>query len=167
MKISSVLDNWVVSSLILLVLLLAVVGMWLWIPPFLMSDITDIEQRGLHGDSFGSVNSLFTGLAFAALIFTILLQQREIRLQREDLKSQMEEMRLSRAEIARQGDLQQKQIALDTASLKMKNLEVKIAEIQISAEQWTPDARLKNVKPQFEEVKQQMQQILDRLDEDA
>ncbi len=76
-------------------------------------------------------------------------------------------MRLSRAEITRQGDLQQKQIALDAASLKMKKLEIRIVEIQMMAEQWNPSARLQNVQSKFDEVKQQMEEILDELNKDV
>ena len=37
---------------------------------------------GTFGDSFGAVNALFSGLAFAGIIFTIILQKRELTLQR-------------------------------------------------------------------------------------
>lgn len=43
------------------------------------------EQRGQFGDMFGAINSLFSGLAFAGVIFTIWLQSRELGLQREDI----------------------------------------------------------------------------------
>ena len=45
---------------------------------------TNITDKAAFGDTFGAVNALFTGLAFAGLLFTIFLQQREIKLQRED-----------------------------------------------------------------------------------
>jgi hypothetical protein len=40
------------------------------------------EQAGSFGDSFGAVNALFTGLAFAVLIYTIYQQQRQFSLER-------------------------------------------------------------------------------------
>ena len=40
---------------------------------------------GQIGDMFGAVNSLFAGLAFAGLIFTMLMQKDELSLQREEL----------------------------------------------------------------------------------
>lgn len=43
------------------------------------------EQRGQFGDSFGAVNSLFSGLAFAGIIYTIVLQRNELELQRQEL----------------------------------------------------------------------------------
>ena len=34
------------------------------------------EKRGQFGDQFGVVNAFFTGLAFAGLIYTIILQKK-------------------------------------------------------------------------------------------
>lgn len=54
--------------------------------------ITNIDNRGTFGDKFGAVNSLFSGLAVAGLIYTIYLQKEELRLQREELRQTREEM---------------------------------------------------------------------------
>ncbi len=54
-----------------------------------------IESPGVFGDSFGIFAALFSGLAFAGLIVTILLQ-------REDLNVQREELELTREEIKKQ-----------------------------------------------------------------
>ena len=39
---------------------------------------TNAQARGLFGDKFGSINSLFSGFAFAAISFTIYLQRRDM-----------------------------------------------------------------------------------------
>lgn len=64
-----------------------------------------VEDRGTFGDMFGAINALFSGLAFAGLIYTVLLQKEELMLQREELKStrgefeeQNKTMRLQRFE---------------------------------------------------------------------
>jgi hypothetical protein len=44
------------------------------------------ELRGTFGDMFGAVNSLFSGLAFAGVIYAILLQRRELQETREELR---------------------------------------------------------------------------------
>ena len=54
--------------------------------------ITDPQNRGTFGDKFGAVNSLFSGLAVAGLIYTIYLQKEELRLQREELRQTRQEM---------------------------------------------------------------------------
>lgn len=59
-------------------------------------------DRAIFGDSFGSVNALFAGLAFAVLIFTIYLQREELQLQRKELE-------LTRQELHGQKDQMQQQ----------------------------------------------------------
>lgn len=83
----------------------------------------DWQTRGQFGDLFGSVNSLFSGLAFAALIYTICLQRKELALQRIELRLQRKEMKASRGELAAQVAVQK---ALYQAT---------IAQIKVSAEQ--------------------------------
>ena len=50
------------------------------------------DNSGVFGDSFGGINSLFSGLAFAGIIITILIQSEELKLQREMLEEQKNEM---------------------------------------------------------------------------
>ena len=47
-----------------------------------------IDKAALLGDSFGIVNSLFSGLAFAGLIVTVLLQREELKESRNIFKAQ-------------------------------------------------------------------------------
>lgn len=58
--------------------LIIIVGFWLWNYFYAF--------QGEFGDKFGVINSLFSGLAFAGIIITILLQSRELKLQREELE---------------------------------------------------------------------------------
>lgn len=77
------------------------VGRWIWLLAFLAvfgvfcifcgffyfwighfpKDKEGIAIAGLYGDSFGVLNSLFSGLGFSVLIVTLLYQQKQIRLQ--------------------------------------------------------------------------------------
>ena len=59
------------------------------------------EAKGQFGDSFGALNALFSGLAFAGIIYTIQLQRKELNYQREEL-------RLTRFELKRSTDAQEK-----------------------------------------------------------
>lgn len=61
-----------------------------------------LSERAEFGNLFGGINTLFAGLAFAALVVTLLLQQRALRLQRADLEAQ-------RVEAARQNARQERQ----------------------------------------------------------
>lgn len=47
---------------------------------------SDANARGVLGDQFGSVTALFSGLAFAGLILTLMYQSKALGLQRDELK---------------------------------------------------------------------------------
>ncbi|MEC7119666.1 MAG: putative phage abortive infection protein, partial [Pseudomonadota bacterium] len=47
-----------------------------------------VGELGTFGDSFGALNTLFSGLAFAGIILTVILQSKELRETREELKGQ-------------------------------------------------------------------------------
>lgn len=71
-------------------ILLFVVSSWFvfvmeWFPWW-----TEKNGRGTFGDSFGVVNALFSGLAFAGVICAILLQKKELELQRAEIREQKE-----------------------------------------------------------------------------
>ncbi len=53
--------------------------------------IGDSARAGEFGDQFGAVNALFSGIAIAGIIVTILLQRQDIELQREDLRISKDE----------------------------------------------------------------------------
>lgn len=68
-----------------------------------------IPERGTFGDMFGAVNALFSGLAFASIIYTILLQRQELRLQREELQFTRKELEGQKLQIAAQNDVLRQQ----------------------------------------------------------
>jgi len=47
----------------------------------------NIEQAGQWGDTFGAINALFGGLAFSGVLATLLIQQRELTKQQEQIQS--------------------------------------------------------------------------------
>jgi len=65
----------------------------------LVSGYIDKENQGTFGDMFGGLTALFSGLAFAFLIYSIHLQSNELKLQRRELELQREELRLTREEM--------------------------------------------------------------------
>lgn len=66
------------------------------------SNINCPTERGTFGDMFGAVNALFSGLAFAGLIVTLLYQKEELKLQREELAQTREELKGQREEFEEQ-----------------------------------------------------------------
>ena len=87
---------------------LAVLSIWLlsWI----LIDVFIIDSdRGTFGDKFGAVNALFSGLAFAGLIVTLLYQKEELKLQREELAQTREELKGQREEFEEQNKTMKRQ----------------------------------------------------------
>lgn len=80
----------IAAVVILLVILSLWAISWWWVDTYVKSlneNVTSSEvTRGSFGDKFGAVNSLFSGLAFAGVIFTILLQRRELEIQRNEVE---------------------------------------------------------------------------------
>ncbi len=70
-----------------------VIGLWASCEYFLVHfrGINDLVSRGQFGDQFGTVNSLFAGLALAGVIYTIFLQTLELASHRIELRRQAEQ----------------------------------------------------------------------------
>lgn len=77
-----------------LFVVLAIISLW-FAYPFILTEcgVEQMDQGG-HGDMYGGLNTLFSGLAFAGLIYTVMLQREELGLQRKELE-------LTRAELER------------------------------------------------------------------
>lgn len=78
----------------------------------LYSSISSWAHRGTFGDMFGAVNTLFSGLAFAGVIYAIFLQSEELALQRNELKLTRDE--LAKASVAQS---EQAQALLESAKI--------------------------------------------------
>ena len=60
---------------------------------FIIKNIYPNEtERGAFGDSFGSINALFSGIALAGIIYTMHLQRKELGLQRKELRENRKEL---------------------------------------------------------------------------
>lgn len=80
----------------------AIIGtILLWSISFFMQS-WEYDRRGTFGDMFGAVNALFSGLAFAGLIVTLIMQHEELGLQREELAQTNKELAAQREEFAAQ-----------------------------------------------------------------
>jgi len=66
--------------------IVTIVIIGLWIGTYILLHGKEPLDRGTFGDMFGSINALFSGLALAGIILTILLQRKELKLQREELR---------------------------------------------------------------------------------
>jgi hypothetical protein len=50
---------------------------WFYWPELLPNELSDLEKRGQYGDSFGALNTLFTGLALVGVAYSVYLQLQE------------------------------------------------------------------------------------------
>ncbi len=84
-------------------IILIFLGVLLWGASWIFAYIyfPDWPTRSNFGEMFGAVNALFSGVALAGVVYTIWLQQEELRLQREELQ-------LTRKELIRAAEAQEK-----------------------------------------------------------
>ena len=86
-------------------IIIAIIGVIaLWGLSWILIDkyIDSSTDQGTFGDKFGAVNALFSGLAFAGLIATLLYQREELKLQRKELNEQKLEFREQNKTLKRQ-----------------------------------------------------------------
>ncbi len=89
----------------LLILLVLAAFAWIAYAAIAFAVARRLEQAGQFGDMLGGFNALVTAFAFAALVFTVHLQRRELSYQREELE-------LTRVELSGQKEALQIQNAL-------------------------------------------------------
>lgn len=74
----------------LIVASVGVVLLWILSAALAYAFIDGPAERGQFGDLFGAINSLFSGLAFAAVAIALVLQTHSLRLQRKELHDAQE-----------------------------------------------------------------------------
>ena len=75
-----------------LLTIFGVILLWILTIIVLPMFFPDISERGQFGDSFGAINALFSGLAFAGAIWAILMKKKELARQQE-LENTLEEIK--------------------------------------------------------------------------
>lgn len=88
------LKPWLIFAVVSFTVFAAWSGIWTF---SYFSDM-DLAVLGQSGDMFGSLNALFTGLAFAGLVSTLIMQRGELELQRKELELSRTEYALQRFE---------------------------------------------------------------------
>ncbi|PDQ22022.1 hypothetical protein CN311_06295 [Mesorhizobium sanjuanii] len=56
-----------------------------WIANLIYGWSLSVTERGLFGDMFGAVNALFSGLAFAGVMYAIVMQRHEISIAKKEI----------------------------------------------------------------------------------
>ncbi len=78
-----------------------------------------MDKRGQFGDMFGALGAVFSGLAFAGLIVTLIQQHDDLKLQREDLRLQRQEIAQTNLELA----LQRKEMEEQNKTIMLQRFE--------------------------------------------
>lgn len=99
---------WIIG-LVIAIFILYAIPVISRIPP--VSEIT-IDETGVFGDSFGALTALFSGLAFAGMMITVLMQKDQLALQKDELVLTRKEM-----------EMQRKQMELQNETLRKQNFE--------------------------------------------
>ncbi|UTW68315.1 hypothetical protein KFE94_14455 [bacterium SCSIO 12643] len=125
------------------------------------------SDRGTFGDLFGAVNALFSGLAFAGLIYTIVLQKNDLEFQKNEIALNRTELKKTakaqkNSEKALIEQVEQMKIASRLNALKTL---IDYYNIQISSPHNTPEIIAK-AKQKRKETIQEIDILIDRIGDD-
>lgn len=99
---------------------------------------------GTFGDMFGSLNALFSGLAFVGVIIAILLQKNELELQREELQETRDVLKGQKLQLEEQNKTLSKQNFEGTFFQLLRLYNDVVNSIDIDINQNTSLSRLKD-----------------------
>ena len=148
-------------------LIVLVLVIWILSTILILFGIDNWPDRGTFGDLFGAVNALFSGLAFAGLIYTIVLQKRDLELQRNEIA-------MNRAELKKTSKAQQNsekalidQVEQMKVASKLNALKTLIDyyNIQIANQNNTPEIILKAREKRRATIKE-IDVLIDRIGDD-
>ena len=121
--------KWIMKykGLIILIALVLFIQSIAWI--LIITILPKWTERGSFGDMFGAVNTLFSGLAFASIVYAIFLQRADLKVQsdvlaqqKKDYEIQKEDLELNRKELKKSADAQRKQAELLQRSARITGL---------------------------------------------
>lgn len=81
-----------------------IVVIWAAYAVIIILNIDVPADRGVSGDLFGGITALFSGWAFSGLIFTLLVQKEELKLQRLELSQLVKEQKNTTTHLKGQED---------------------------------------------------------------
>ncbi len=111
------------SNKTLIIIILVIILTWAGSAALTILMIDNWSDRGTFGDLFGGINSLFSGLALAGLLYTIISSKDDIDRQREEIELNRKELIKSRktqekSERALEEQVNQMRISIKISGLK-------------------------------------------------
>ena len=147
------------KSNLLIKLILLVIIIWGLSAFLIMVFLSEWSERGTFGDLFGAVNALFSALAFAALICTIVLQ-------REEIKQNREEIVLNRKELEKSAKLQRKAQEVLIQQVEQTHLSAKMNAMRTLVDYYNNQIlNPKSTEEIIEKAKQKRKQIIVQIDQ--
>jgi hypothetical protein len=151
------LKNAVVPVILFATVLIVFAGGW-WI----MDQSFPPQSGQLFADKFSAISALFSGLAFAGLIWAVALQRKELELQREELSQTRDELRGQKVQLEAQN-----------STLKLQNFENSFLNLLaihnsvvsgLEIDLTTPSAPVRHGRACFDRIFEQLKQIIGRLE---
>jgi hypothetical protein len=148
-------------------LITLVIVIWVSSTLLIVFGLDNWTDRGTFGDLFGAVNALFSGLAFAGLIYTIVLQKQDLVLQRKEIMLNRAELKKSakaqvKSEKALEEQVEQMKIAGRLNALKTL---IDYYNIQITNTNHTEEIILK-AKERRKSAIQEIDRLINRISDD-
>ena len=112
----------------------------------------DWAVRGQVGDMFGAVNSLFSGLAFAGLIVTLIHQRKDLNLQRESILQTNEQLGIQAREFEIQNKMAKQEQFRNTFFELLRMLQTITGELKISVKELNGPILIIQGRKVFEEL---------------
>lgn len=136
----------------ILIAALFVLAFWVASFAWIYLCVGNWEVRGQLGDMFGAVNSLFSGLAFAGLIVTLILQRKDLNLQRESIQQTNEQLGIQAREFEIQNKMAKQEQFRNTFFELLRMLQTIVSEMKVNVEESDGKIRLVQGKKIFEEL---------------
>lgn len=137
--------------------------LWICAGALIVATFHEWPERGQFGDMLGAINSLFSGLAFAGVIFTIYLQRQELALQRKELE-------LTRTQLARSANAQERseqalsrQVEALDRTARLNALSSIIEHFKVKMEQERAASKIIDLRKQQLEYVKQLEQELESM----
>ncbi|MEK9566825.1 MAG: hypothetical protein VW125_06935 [Flavobacteriaceae bacterium] len=143
---------------LLIKLILLVVLIWALSAVLIMFFLSEWSDRGTFGDLFGAVNALFSALAFAVLIYTIILQ-------REEIKQNREEIVLNRKELEKSSKLQRKAQEVLIKQVEQTHLSAQMNAMRTLVDYYNNQiSNPKSTEETIEKARQKRRLIISQID---
>jgi len=155
------------NNKILFGIIASIILFWAGSGLIVIYSIEDWSIRGLFGDSFGAINSLFSGLALAGLIFTIYQNKNDLILQREEIEINRKELIKSRKAQERSEKALEEQVQQMKLSAKLNGLKILIEyfNLQINNKE-NPEEIILKAREKRKETIAEIDKLINRFGDD-